>query len=613
VETAVISYRVADFLKKHPPFHAIDDADLLGLAARGRVRFHEPNEYILWQGEPHRMHVFVIQQGTVSLWDETGGRVELRDVRGVGDMLGIERYCDAPHCLYSGRSETDVVIYAFPAADFDEFVLKHPYAAQYVAAEGRVTPDYQPVTGRRNPQGTYLHAVVGRRTFSTCNGHDSIAHVAQRFLDSQSQALAVVDDGGRARAVLTAETVLSWVASGGGNAHAQPIETLLENPPTVVSPDALVTDGVIAMSGAAVPALAMTTDGTADGRLQAIVTPADLALFFGEQPATLLRDIRRADHLRELRELNQRARALALEYLTGAAAVEWLARLTHLIDAAIVRRILALTGSGPAPGCWCFCGSAGRGESLTRLAPHLLVLLADGEDEAAARAAYDRVLDALGECDYLPRQLMFENAFHVATVREWLTRYRAWIRDPVMQEMSRARTLFDLRPVDGRRSLWQEVDAGVVGQVDRDFLHVLAHDCLANLPPLTFYQDAVVDSGGEHVSTFQLERSALRPLVDVGRVFAMAAGKLMGRSTVERFATARALLPEHEQIFREAADTFRVVLWQQGRVGISLGTSGVDLPPTLLSRHDRHVLKAGFRSILRLLEFTADRTWLESL
>ncbi len=152
METAVISYRVADFLKRYPPFHAMEDADLLSLAARGRVRFHEPNEYILWQGEPHRLQVFVIQQGTVSLWDEAGERVELRDVRGVGDMLGIERYCDAPHCLYSGRSESDVVIYAFPAADFDEFVLKYPHAVQYVAAEGRVTPDYQPATGRRNPQ-----------------------------------------------------------------------------------------------------------------------------------------------------------------------------------------------------------------------------------------------------------------------------------------------------------------------------------------------------------------------------------------------------------------------------------------------------------------------------
>ena len=182
-----------------------------------------------------------------------------------------------------------------------------------------------------------------------------------------------------------------------------------------------------------------------------------------------------------------------------------------------------------------------------------------------------------------------------------------------MHQMSRARTLFDLRPVHGRRMLWQQVEAALLENVDRDFLHVLANDCLASLPPLTFFQDAVVDSAGEHVSTFRLEHSALRPLVDVGRVFAMAAGKVLGRSTMERLATARTLLPAHEQIFREAADTFRVVLWQQGRVGISQGTSGADLPPALLSRHDRHVLKAGFRSILRLLEFTADRAWVKNL
>ena len=73
------------------------------------------------------------------------------------------------------------------------------------------------------------------------------------------------------------------------------------------------------------------------------------------------------------------------------------------------------------------------------------------------------------------------------------------------------------------------------------------------------------------------------------------------------------MLPEHDAIFREAADTLRIVLWQQGRVGISQGTSGAELPPALLSRHDRQVLKSGFRSILRLLEFTADREWLDAL
>jgi signal-transduction protein with cAMP-binding, CBS, and nucleotidyltransferase domain len=247
------------------------------------------------------------------------------------------------------------------------------------------------------------------------------------------------------------------------------------------------------------------------------------------------------------------------------------------------------------------------------VSPHLVVVLGDESRPADAHADYRRVREALAECGYLPDEQSFDAEFYVAPVAEWRTRYRDWVRDPVMHQMYRARTLFDVRPMLGPSSLWAAVADAIADAVDRDFLHVLANDCRASLPPLTFYQDAVIDSVGDHESTFRLEESALRPLVDVGRVFGMAGGAGLGRSTLERFATARALLPEHEAIFREAADMFRVVLWQQGRVGISQGTSGAELPPTLLSRHDRHTLKSGFRSIRRLLEFTADPQWLTSL
>ena len=57
----------------------------------------------------------------------------------------------------------------------------------------------------------------------------------------------------------------------------------------------------------------------------------------------------------------------------------------------------------------------------------------------------------------------------------------------------------------------------------------------------------------------------------------------------------------------------RIVLWQQGRVGISRGTNGSELPASLLSRSDRQVLKSGFRSILKLLEFAANPVWLDEL
>jgi len=85
----------------------------------------------------------------------------------------------------------------------------------------------------------------------------------------------------------------------------------------------------------------------------------------------------------------------------------------------------------------------------------------------------------------------------------------------------------------------------------------------------------------------------------------------MGTSTLDRFATARRLLPAHERIFREASDALRIVLWQQGRVGIGYGTIGAELPPSVLSRNDRHMLRSTFPVIQELIEFTANPAWLD--
>src|SRR6185436_920041 len=138
---------------------------------------------------------------------------------------------------------------------------------------------------------------------------------------------------------------------------------------------------------------------------------------------------------------------------------------------------------------------------------------------------HERVSDALADCDYVARaDMTFDRSFHVASKAEWQRRYEQWLRDPVRTQMYLARPLFDLRPVHGREALWLDVQATVARAVDRDILQLLANDCLASLPPLTFFQDAVVDESGGQTAVFLLERTALQPLVDVGRVFGMAAG-----------------------------------------------------------------------------------------
>jgi len=96
-------------------------------------------------------------------------------------------------------------------------------------------------------------------------------------------------------------------------------------------------------------------------------------------------------------------------------------------------------------------------------------------------------------------------------------------------------------------------------------------------------------------------------------VFGLATKRVLGTSTVERLRHAATLHTEQELMFVEAAETFRILLRQQARVGISQGTTGSELPPAMLSRNDRHVLKSGFRSILELLEYTRSEFWLESV
>src|SRR5260221_1629909 len=132
MQTAAIPYRVADFLKQHPPFQFMDELDLIALAARGRVKFHESDEYICWQGSPHTPFIYVIQQGSVLLWDESADPPTLRDIRGAGDIIGVERFNNSPTSLYSVKAASDVVLYAFYAADLETLLARHAPAAQVI-------------------------------------------------------------------------------------------------------------------------------------------------------------------------------------------------------------------------------------------------------------------------------------------------------------------------------------------------------------------------------------------------------------------------------------------------------------------------------------------------
>jgi CBS domain-containing protein len=598
MQTAAIPYRVADFLKQHPPFQFMDEPDLVALAARGRVRFHEPDEYICWQSSPHTSFIYVIQQGSVSLWDESADPPTLRDIRGAGDIIGIERFNGSPASLHSAKAASEVVLYALYAADFEPLLARYPHAAQYVAAYSAVTADYQTPGERPHPHEIFLADLVRDRAPVHCPASTPIREAARLLSDSGSQALALTKGGGLA-ALLTPADLLHWIAAGAGD-PGQPAHTIARTTAVTVAPQILVSDCVLAMAESHASAAALTSDGSPHAALQSVVTAASLAPAFGDHPIAILQEIASAPRVEFLRALNQRARAWILENLSAPPALDWLASFADLVNRRILERLLQVTGNGHPEPLWCFYGAAGRQELLTSVAPRIAVI---GNPPPSLETA-------LAECGYLSPEPPAG-----ASLDQWKTRFSGWIRDPIRAQAYHSHAFFDLRPVHGPERLFRDLESHIRAELAAEpvFLRVLAHDCLANLPPLTFFRDLVVEESGERTDTFRLEHSALQPLADVARVFSLASGAPLGASTRVRFDRARRLLPSQESIFREAAETMRVVLFHQARAGLRLRSSGAELPLSILSRHDRQVLKSGFRSILRLLEFTAPCDWLEAL
>ena len=611
MQTAAISYRVADFLKQYPPFQGIEEPDMLALVSRGRVKFHESDEFLCWQDTSYVPFVFVIQQGAVSLWETTNGNELLRDIRGPGDMVGIERFLGSKSYPYSAKANGDVVVYALQAVDLQPLLTKYPHAARYVEAYAASGAVYREAI-REGVHQKFVVELARHPEPLSCPPECTVAEAARIMRAANAAAITVMRDQ-ELLGMLTASGIVGWVADGG--LASQEVAEVMGAAPPAVAPQASVSDCVLTMGRANVAFAALTADGTAQGGLLRLVSAADLQPAFGDNPLTLLQEIAHASGIEVLRTLHLRARALLLTQLTEPSAVDWLAMLADRINICVGKRLTELAGNTDENWSWCFWGAAGRCELLTPVEPQIALLCRDGADVKGGGEALGQLRADFAECGYLPYETQEWNGTTLcATVATWQERFTQWIRDPISSQMYRARPFFDLRPSFGNAESWQQLESFTREAISSEpsFQKLLANDCWSALPPLTFFQDAVVDESGERTEVFALEHRALNPIVDVGRVFALVNERVLGSSTLDRLQTVRSRLPAHERIFREAMETFRVLLYLQARSGLRLQNSGAEVLPSQLSRLDRQALKSGFRSIHDLLRFTIKHLWVEA-
>lgn len=640
MKTATIAWRVADFLRKYPPFQYMDDTELLELVADGRVLFHEDGEYVFEQGRTRGPRIFVIQQGMVRLVEiAADGSETLRDVRGEGDLLGMGRYLGINEYICNARTETDCILYALDAERFWTLVKRHPRASRFLAVYFSATmtppglearPELRPGRAEalrigHRPLDWMAHSLPPRPP-PTCTPTTPLREAASRLASSGAEVLAVIDGAGRPLGVITPRLLSDQVASGKLSPNA-PARLLMQPVLAVAAPGAPVGHYLTAMLNEQSDHLVLTRDGTSASALLGVIGRSELACAEGAAPLMICDQMARADHIGALARLRQEGEAALAAGLTGPDAIRWLAPIAGAFHAAVLRRVVGLVeGALAAEGlggpdldhCWVFFGSAARHELMTRHdLDHGLVY-----DEAetaiqrkAARAYYlelgRRVSAGLAACGYSTstKAIVAGHPSACRSVVEWERAFSQWVSDPVESCVYRATSFFDLRPIHGDCRLVDRLAHHTHDEVARNpgFVPLLVSDSMANLPPLTFFRGLVIDDEGAYTEVLDLQRATLQPVTDIARALALDCQLYQATATLERL---RALAPENGEaavLIKETATAFRTALYHRARTGFATGTEGSRVDPTKLTRLEQSLLKTGFRTVLRLMEYMGGR------
>jgi signal-transduction protein with cAMP-binding, CBS, and nucleotidyltransferase domain len=552
MNTSVIRYRVADFLKSHAPFDAVPEQRLIDLAGQGRVKFHEAGEYVFQQGQAGAAWVWIIQQGKVELIEESFGASHLRDVLGEGDLLGIERLFGDGAYLASARTASDVILYAIDTRAFEAFAAQHAAVKRYLAAHFSVAA-----------------ADIGRRS----------------WLDAEAPGLEFLR--ARFRGLKPA-----------ADTDANP--ALLEGP--------LTTRGAVRkMVSTHSDALAVAPD--------AILTASDLALFCDRNPALLLREIRQASGVDELAPLLRQAKRLIQDGLARHSDVDDCASIATETAAACAAACLRFAhqdaiqaGIEPPPTrfCWLAFGTLARGEVLGPEAARIGVVYDDRslEDITAAVLYFNVVTGHLGAwfaaCGIKGDAPVWpEGAHPCMPLSAWKAFFQATIREPHKNDLFARRELFDIRELSGDASLVAELTDSIALELAATEMLVplLATDTLSRLPPLTVFHGVVLDIDGAEHQELNLTEFVIDPISDAARVFALSQpGTPVG--TLGRLGAASLHSPGNAAVFENAAEAFRIALYHQTIAGTPV------IAPSTLGKLDQRTMKTAFSSILRLLELT---------
>ncbi len=616
-----IAERVADFLKRYPPFQFLAADSLLKIAAQIEVLYFEKDKPIFKEHDTNHAMFYVVKDGAVRVFRTVDNQPKIVDICDEGDIFGLRPLITKEDYELSASANEESIIYGIPIDLFLPIALEHKEVSNFLIASfasnvsdpysleesGKLSTEY---SVERNSEIFDLQKARYSKNILTCTP-DTTIKVAAKKMSHRDVGSIVVTHDEKPVGIITKRDLRDRIATGDFNI-SDTVDKIMSHPVKCFQKDPTVAQAQLIMLKNEVNHLCITEDGTPDTKLLGLITEHDIVVSFANNPVVLLKEVKLAKRTKRLRDVRLKVSRLLKKYLDQNLPLSQILNILNEINYAIAVRALELSllkmeTPPPCKFAWLALGSQGRKEQLLFTDQDNAIVFDNvPEEEYEATQAYfiklaritTRAMHKVGYA-YCPADMMASNPRWCQSLSEWKKQYHTWITDPTPETQLLSAIFFDYSYVFGNTQLVTKLSDSILDTLDTNpmFYRVMAKDAIRSPSPLGFFRQFLVEEGGDHKDFFDIKTRALMPLIDAARVLSLNHKLRNINNTAGRFVRLAELEHNNKEIYENCSYAFKALLKFRTKQGILHDDSGRFIELATLSKAEKLKLKRCFKSI----------------
>lgn len=622
-DTPALRQALSQALSQHPVLSQLDDDSRAALAAELRLQRITPGSPVA-DGDALTRELGLVVEGQVLWRTDDGARGPALPVP-AWFGAGVNAHTTGWRLQVDDSAPAPALIAWADASVLAALLARQPWLQLFLQrpATQAASADADPADPHLNLMRTPVRELI-KRSPITLPTSTPIRAAAQLMREQRVSSVLLVDDG-QLRGMVTDRDLRNRVVAEGLDT-TRPVRDIATETLLTMQISQPGFEALLMMARHNIHHVPVMDGHTVAG----MITATDVTEQHSTSAVFLAGDIHKQTSLDGLVACAGKVRLLQRHLAAAGASAYATGHIVSAITDALTTRLLQLGEAqlGPAPVAyaWLAAGSQARSEQTAKSDQDNGMILDDAYDEATHGAYFKAlatyVCDGLNACGYVycPGEMMAMTAQWRQPRRVWAEYFRKWIDTPEPMALMLTCVFFDVRTVAGDPALLNGLRAEVLQQTRQAklFLAHMVGNALTHQPPTSLmggvfghlFGGLPTIRSGEHKGTIDLKHNGIVPVIDLARVYALAAGD-DAVNTHDRLAHAAEsgeISPQSGRDLRDALEFLSALRIRHQARQIAAGTAADNfLNPEALSNFEREQLKDAFGVIRQLQEVLAQR------